>query len=207
MSRADEDLWPWLLAGSVFAGIGAVIVLAGTRTPIQTSKAPLRPQPRQPPETPSIPARLPQRLETYTEDDVEAAARMLASENPRGSEQLHIEQIWTQLRSRRHGQSLYQRITAGSGYGQQGDRKAPGGKRPVATVEPATNRFRLLAESVLRGERSSTLLGARKYFEPEQQDRAFAKAEAARKILAAGGVLTKAQQRLIGYKMDDDTRI
>lgn len=140
--------------------------------------------------------------EHYSALDVEAAARMLASENPRGSERLHVEQLWTQIRSRKPGQSLFDRITAGSGWGEQGKRMPPGRVRPVATTEPASNRFRILATSVLRGECPSTLPGARKFFEPEQQDRAFAAAEAARKKRAAGGVLTAKETRLLGYHRD-----
>ena len=111
---------------------------------------------------------------TYTEADVEAAARMLASENPRGSRALHIEQIHTQLRARKPGQDLFDRITAGSGFGPQGERRAGGGTRPVATGEPATPALRQLARQVLEGLHPSSLPGARKFFEPEQQDCALA---------------------------------
>ncbi|MFO0580609.1 MAG: hypothetical protein U1A78_42095 [Polyangia bacterium] len=137
---------------------------------------------------------------TYTEADVEAAARMLASENARGSRALHIEQIHTQLRARKAGQSLFDRITAGSGWGPQGARVQGGGVRPVSTEEPATPAFRQLAREVLDGLYPSVFLGARKFFEPAQQDRALAVAERARTKQAAGQPLTPQEKRLLGYR-------
>ena len=180
-----------MLAAGVVGG-GVIVALAA----LSRGGAASLPSPRGNAPPPSVQG------EPYSELDVEAAARMLASENPRGSERLHVEQIWTQIRSRKPGQSLFDRITAGSGWGEQGKRTPPGRVRPVATTEPASNRFRTLADSVLRGKRPSTLPGARKFFEPEQQDRAFAAAEAARKKRAAGGVLTAKETRLLGYHRD-----
>lgn len=137
---------------------------------------------------------------TFSEADVEAAARMLASENPRGSRALHIEQIHTQLRSRKPGQSLFDRITAGSGWGQQGERRPPGGVRPVSTEEPATDELRELARAVLDGLHPSQLPTARKFFEPAQQDRAVQIAVRAREKQAAGLTLTAQEQRLLRYR-------
>lgn len=191
MSRSDAEVWPWMLAAGVLGGGMLVALAALSRGGVASLPSPRRSDP--PPRAQGTP---------YSTLDVEAAARMLASENPRGSERLHVEQIWTQIRSRKPGQSLFDRITAGSGWGEQGKRTPPGRTRPVATTEPASNRFRTLANSVLRGERPSTLPGARKFFEPEQQDRAFAAAEAARKKRAAGGVLTAKETRLLGYHRD-----
>lgn len=139
-------------------------------------------------------------LPTPTDLDVEAAARMLASENPRGSQALHIEQIHTQLRARKRGQSLFERITAGSGFGAQGERARGGGLRPVATVQAATDALRSLARQVLEGVHASVLDGARKFFEPEQQDRAFAIAERARAKRKRGELLSAQEQRLLGYR-------
>lgn len=136
---------------------------------------------------------------SYTEADVEAAARMLASENPRGTPALHVEQIHSQLRSRRPGQSLYDRITAGSGWGPQGQRGS-GGIRPVATTEPATEAQRRLVREVLDGLHPSVLSGARKFFDPVQQDRAFVVAERARRKQADGQRLTPDERRLLGYR-------
>jgi hypothetical protein len=137
---------------------------------------------------------------TFTEADVEAAARMLASENPRGRRALHIEQIHTQLRSRKPGQSLFERITAGSGFGPQGDRRAGGGARPVSTENEATPSLRALAREVLDGLHPSQLPGARKFFEPAQQDRALAVATQARAKQAAGLPLTAHEGRLLRYR-------
>lgn len=137
---------------------------------------------------------------TYTEADVEAAARMLASENPLGSRALHIEQIHTQLRSRKPGQSLFDRITAGSGWGPQGARSSGGGTRPVSTENGATETLRQLAREVLDGLHPSQVPGARKFFEPEQQDRALAIATRGREKQAAGLPLTAQEQRLLRYR-------
>ena len=76
--------------------------------------------PRTPQRSP-VPAPLPsdnwQSQPGYTEADVEAAARMLASENARGSQALHIELIHAELRARKPGQDLFDRIIVGSGWG------------------------------------------------------------------------------------------
>lgn len=193
MSR-HESVWPWLLMGGVVAGGGLLLTWAlGNPAPQLPELVPAK----VPPPVPPAP-----KQQDYTQLDVEAAARMLASENPRGSERLHIEQVWTQLRARHRGQSLYARITAGSGFGPQGERTPPGRLRPVASENPATNRLRILAEKILQGDYPSILPGARKFFEPAQQDRAFAIAEAARKKRAAGEPLTDREKRLLKYHMD-----
>lgn len=137
---------------------------------------------------------------TYTEADVEAGARMLASENPRGSRALHIEQVFTQLRAAKPGQSLFDRITAGSGWGPQGERGQGGGLRPVSTTENATLAFRALVRQILDGRVRSLLPGARRFFEPAAQDRAFAIAERAREKQRRGDVLSKEEQRLLKYR-------
>lgn len=156
------------------------------------------------PRSPKAPAARPsdswQTEPIFTEADVEAAARMLASENPRGSRALHIEQIHTQLRSRKPGQALYDRITAGSGWGPQGRQSAGGSVRPVSTEAPATPALRQVAREVLAGLHASQLPGARKFFEPATQDRAFAIAERARQKRAAGQSLSQAEARLLGYR-------
>lgn len=137
---------------------------------------------------------------SYTEADVEAGARMLASENPSGSPRLHVEQLFTQLRMRAGGQDLYDRITAGAGWGQQGERG-----RPVSTDKPATDEFRRFVRAVLDGEHVSQLPRARKWFEPAQSDKAFAIAERARAKLARGTTkaeLTAQERRLLKYRRD-----
>lgn len=189
MKRATTEETPWLAAGLVAGSAllgGVLLTLAAW---------PRTPQPRR-----SLPSDDWQTALTYTEADVEAAARMLASENPRGSEALHIEQVHTQLRARKPEQSLFDRITAGSGWGLQGARAPRGGVRPVSTAEPATPAFRRLVREVLEGLHPSTLPGARKFFEPAQQDRALALAERARKKQAGGLSLTPQETRLLGYR-------
>lgn len=128
--------------------------------------------------------------------DLEALARMIASENPRGSLQLWVEQIWTQLRARKRGQSIYDRITGGKGWGEQG------GARPVSTVKPASARHFMLARLVLLGDAASNLGRATKFFEPRQQDLAFRVAEMAREKKSRGEKLTEQEQRLLGYRHD-----
>lgn len=178
-ARAESSAWPWILLGTATAGAGVLVAWAVSGRPSAS----------------------PQRLEVsrtslFTEDDIEAAARMLASENPRGSEQLHVEQVYTQLRAaRRSHQSLYQRITAGAGWGQQGSQR-----RPVASHQSATPAFRALVREILDGKRASRLDRATKFFEPAQQDAAFAIAERARKKRAAKEPLTPQEARLLGYK-------
>ncbi len=135
----------------------------------------------------------------YTEADVEAGARMLASENPRGSKQLHIEQVFTQLRARKPGQSLFDRITAGSGWGRQGERQGSGGVRPVSTDQPANDSQRQLVREILEGTYASQFLGARQFFEPGQQDKALAIGDRARQKLQNGEPLTEQEKRLIHY--------
>ena len=137
---------------------------------------------------------------TYTEADVEAGARMLASENPRGSRALHVEQVFTQIRAAKHGQSLFDRITAGSGWGAQGERANGGGARPVSTTEAATPALRALVRQILDGGVRSVLPGARRFFEPGAQDRAFTIAERGREKKRRGEPLTAQEQRLLKYR-------
>ena len=137
-----------------------------------------------------------------TDDDVEALARMFASENPKGSTQLQVELAWTQIRARRPSQSLYDRITGGSGYGEQGEKRPGGRLRPVATTNDATAGFRALARRVLAGIETSRLAGARQFFEPRQSDLAFAVGVRAREKASKGLPLTKQEQRLRHYYSD-----
>lgn len=137
---------------------------------------------------------------SFTDLDVEAVARMIASENPTGSRQLHIEQAWTQIRSAGPFQSLYSRITAGSGWGGQGESKPPGGTRPVATGNGANDAQRQLAIRILSGLEQSIIPQAGTFWEPEQQDRSFAVAERARSKKRRGEPLSHQEQRLLKYK-------
>lgn len=187
--QAQSDRAAWLVASLV----GGTALVGGVLWTLAVGpRAPRRPE--------ALPSDDWQTHPTFTEADVEAAARMLASENPRGSQALHIEQIWTQLRARKPGQSLFDRIAAGSGWGPQGARTLPGSLRPVSTDKPASDAHRQLAREVLAGLHASTLPGARKFFEPAEQDRAFVLAERARNKRAAGQALTPQETRLLGYR-------
>jgi len=191
MKRQTSSGEGWLvgavLGGSALMG-GVLLTIAAWPRPPQRSPLPG-----------SLPSDNWQSKPGYTEADVEAAARMLASENARGSKALHIELIHAELRARKPGQDLFDRITAGSGWGPQGERKPGGRVRPVSTQEPATQALRQLAREVLEGMHPSTLPTARKFFEPAQQDRALAVGVRARQKQAAGQPLSKQEQRLIGY--------
>lgn len=196
MKRNESNSEAWVV-GAVVGGtalLGGLLltVAAWPRSP----QAPKRPK--------ALPSDDWQTAPTFTEADVEAAARMLASENPRGSRALHIEQIHTQLRARKPGQDLFDRITAGSGWGPQGERSAGGGARPVSTEESATPPLRQLAREVLAGVHPSMLPQARKFFEPAQQDRALAVGVRARQKRAAGLPLSRQEQRLIHYRHSAD---
>lgn len=189
MKQRQEPASSGWLVGVLFGGTA---VVGGALAWATWPRAPKRPEARLPARGAAEPL--------WTEADVEAVARMLASENPRGSRALHIEQIHTQLRARAKGQSLFARITAGSGWGPQGERNPGGGVRPVSTEAPATEALRQLAREVLSGVHPSILPEARKFFEPAQQDRAFAVATRARQKQAGGLPLSKQEQRLIHYR-------
>lgn len=200
MSRARKQTgagWATLaIAGGVAAMGTATLVLLTSRRDRPDFGAGARPRPT------------PDRSPVPREQDIEAAARMIASENPHGRARLHIEQIWTQLRAAaRTGQSLFDRITAGSGYGPQGERAAGGKFRPVSTAQPATPHQRALAREVLEGKHPSFLPGATRFFEPAVEDAAFRIAETARSKQAAGLSLSAQERRLLKYRRDaDDVR-
>ena len=191
MKRQDAGGEGWLIG----AAIGGTALMGG----VLLTLAAWPRTPQRPPRPGSLPSDDWQGVPSYTDADVEAAARMLASENARGSQALHIELIHAELRARKPGQDLFDRITAGSGWGPQGERRLGGRVRPVSTQEPATPALRQLAREVLEGLHPSTLPTARKFFEPAQQDRALAVGIRARQKQAAGLPLSKQEKRLIGY--------
>lgn len=177
MAKKEADSSVGLIALAVGAAAGMIGVIGAAVWPRRESGAHLP-------------------THSFSALDIEALARMFASENPRGGDQLKIEQAWTQLRSLARGQTLYERITGGAGWGKQG------GVRPVATSEEARPADRILAEKILSGSVESALVGAKQFFEPEQQDRAFRVAEAARAKKKRGEALTPQEQRLLGYHTD-----
>ena len=143
----------------------------------------------------------------FSEDDLEAAARMLASENGNGSRALWAELIGSQLHARKPSETLFDRITAGSGYGPQGEKSWPGAVRPVATEQPVLPVHRKFAAEVLAGLHPAQFLKAVAFFEPAQQDKVLRIADRAREKLKQGLPLTKQEERLRHYtKSADDIR-
>lgn len=186
--RSDSGIGFAVAAGSLLTLGGFALAVAMSRSVAEKA---------QPGDQP-LPAKTPPM--DFSDEDVEAAARMLASENAHGSPQLWTELIGTQLHARKPGQTLYERITAGSGYGPQGERSWPGQTRPVATTEEAQPIHRLWAREVLDGLHKPQFAQAIAFFEPAQQDRAFAFGEQARAKKGNGQPLTKQEQRLLKYR-------
>lgn len=193
MARGDGSA---LVLGAVaVAAAGTVILLAASAqasAPVSRGTR-LRDEPEREP-TPARPA-APSR-------DVVALARMFASENGSGSDALLIELAYTQLRSVKT--TVYDRLTAGSGYGPQGESAAGGGVRPVSTDQEPEDRHLRIASAVLAGMHAPQFESASSFFEPRQQDRAFEIAERARKKRQEGQALTAQEQRLIGYRKNAD---
>lgn len=127
--------------------------------------------------------------------DEEAIARMLASEKSSGGPALWRELIWTQIRAMGR-QSLYRQMTGGIGYGPQG------GARPVSTDQPPTPRTLAYAAQFLATLPASSMPGARRMFEPLEQDRLYVIGERARGKRHAGEPLTRQEQRALQYKSD-----
>lgn len=167
---------------------------------------PSPPPPPAPPPSAPPPPREP--LPRFDDQDVEAGARMVASENPSAGPDVWVEQLWTQIRALRPGQSLYARITGGHGYGEQGSVRDASGKkigaRPVATTRDASEKHRQLVREVLSGARPSQLPGARKYFDPEQQDAVFRQIQKGKADQKAGRPISARTAQLIalGYELD-----
>lgn len=189
MKRQAEHEGAW----AVGVAVGGTVLVSGILLAVAAWPRPAAPSRR-------LPSDDWQTAPTYTEADVEAAARMLTSECATGSRALHIELIHSQLRSRKKGQDLFDRITAGSGWGPQGERRPGGGVRPVSTEESPTPALRQLAREVLAGAHPSVFPGARKFFEPAQQDRAVRVAERARTKQESGVPLDRQEKRLLGYR-------
>ena len=195
---SDGTLAALAVGGSVVVVGGFLLAVAASS---RVAKVEVKSKSEEEPVPPGEPNRASLLPAAYSAEDVEAAARMVASENPLGSVALQIEQIWTQLRSRKAKQSLFDRITAGSGYGPQGTRVLPGGVRPVATDEPAQSVHRQLAREVLEGKHPSRFPTALSFFEPEEQDRILQLANAARAKQAKGIPLLPSEKRLLGYRL------
>ena len=197
MSRkADTAMTALAVAGTVLTLGGFAVAVAMSRRAAE--KALPQTEPSDAAQESSPPAE-PPTLVGFSDEDVEAAARMLASENERGSPQLWTEQIGSQLHARKAGETLYERITAGSGYGPQGERAWPGKTRPVSTEKEALPIHRRWAHEVLSGLHRPRFGSAIAFFEPEQMDKAYAVAQRARAKQKQGLNLTKQERRLLGY--------
>ena len=193
--RGDEAMWAALAIG------GAVLTMGGLAVAVASSGRVARsPQPEPDEDPEGIPkARRPSTRAVISDDDVEAAARMIASENEGGSRELWTEQIGTQLHARKPGQSLFDRITAGSGYGPQGGKEGAGQVRPVSTDKLALAEHRQHAAEVLLGLHLPRFPGAIAFFEPAQQDKAFTIAQRARAKQKLHQPLTDQERRLLRY--------
>ena len=195
MSRKDPSITAVAVAaGSVLTLGGFAVALSMSRR-VAENALPSSPRP-QPDETLLVPT---PRL-GFSEDDVEAAARMLASENGLGSPQLWTELIGSQLHARKAGETLYERITAGSGYGRQGEREWPGKTRPVSTDQEASPIHRVWAREVLTGLHTPRFGSAIAFFDPDQQDKAYAVAQRAKAKQKQGLPLTEQEKRLSHYR-------
>lgn len=106
---------------------------------------PTSPQPRPKPEPPPMPPPPPGDTDT---DDETALARMLTSET---SQQQAWPVIgWMALQTaKKHDQTVYQRLTAGQGYGP---RVHQGVSRYASTAKPPTSAARQVARQLLAGE-------------------------------------------------------
>ena len=190
--KGDAALAALAVVGTVLTLGGFAVAVALSRRVTERALPPSR-QPEANDPTPSPPL-------DFSDEDVEAAARMLASENGLGSPQLWTELIGSQLHARKAGETLYERITAGSGYGRQGERSWPGRTRPVSTEEEALLIHRSWAREVLSGLHTPRFGNAIAFFEPAQQDRAYAIAQRARVKQAQGLPLTEQERRLSHYR-------
>ena len=189
--KGDAALAALAVVGTVLTLGGFAVAVALSRRVAEKALPPLRP---------SVPNESPPSPLDVSDEDVEAAARMLASENGLGSPQLWTELIGSQLHARKAGETLYERITAGSGYGRQGERSWPGRTRPVSTEEEALPIHRSWAREVLSGLHTPRFGSAVAFFEPAQQDRAYAIAQRARVKQAQGLPLTEQEKRLSHYR-------
>lgn len=193
-SKSDAALMALAIGGTLLTLGGFVAALSYSVPPPRPRRSGGEPSRDEPEGAP-----LAIRLREYSDDDVEAASRMLASENGNGSRALWTELVWSQLRARKAGETLYERITAGSGWGQQGEKVWPGRVRPVSTDQAARPEHRALAEEVLTGLHPSRVPDAIAFFEPAQVDRAHRIALRAREKAQKGIPLSAKEKRLQHY--------
>jgi murein DD-endopeptidase MepM/ murein hydrolase activator NlpD len=197
--KTDTALTALAIGGGLLTLGGFAAAVALSRRVAGSASLPLPPDGRTPLQSGPTP-NVPPQLSGFTDDDLEAAARMLASENGSGSRALWTELIWSQLHARKPGETLYERITAGSGYGVVGAKSWPGRVRPVSTEQPALPEHREHALEVLAGLHPARFPMAISFFEPALQDKVFRIAEGAREKLRKGLPLTAQEERLRHHK-------
>ena len=197
--KTDTALTALAIGGGLFTLGGFAAAVALSRRVAGSASLPLPPDGRTPLQSGPTP-NVPPQLSGFTDDDLDAAARMLASENGSGSRALWTELIWSQLHARKPGETLYERITAGSGYGVVGAKSWPGKARPVSTDQAALPVHRTFALEVLAGLHPARFPTAIAFFEPALQDKVFRIAEGAREKLRKGLPLTAQEERLRHHK-------
>lgn len=100
----------------------------------------------------------------FEDQDVEALARMLASENPREADFVQVALAWTAVNmANRKGVSVYQLLAPKGKYGGQ-----VGGY--ASTANAATDHFRTIARNVLSGMVDDPTNGAIQFDNPDTQD-------------------------------------
>ena len=198
--KTDTALTALAIGGSLLTLGGFAVAVALSRRVAGSASLPLPPDGRTPLQSGGPTPNVPPQLSGFTDDDLDAAARMLAGEKGNGSRALWTELIWSQLHARRPGETLYERITAGSGYGTQGAKSWPGKARPVSTDQAALPVHRSFALEVLAGLHPARFPTAIAFFEPALQDKVFRIAEGAREKLRKGLPLTAQEERLRHHK-------
>lgn len=109
----------------------------------------------------------PMTIGEFSNDDVEALARMLASEDPTQPDNVQIALAWTAVNmATRKGKSAFELLAPDGKYGPQSGRYA-------ATGNPATDRFRSIARAVLDGSVEDPTPGAIQFDHPATQDWLF----------------------------------
>lgn len=100
----------------------------------------------------------------FTDSDVEALARMLASEHPREADFVQVALAWTAKNmADRRGLTVFKLLAPDGKFGSQSGRYA-------STVNPANDRFRAIARSVLDGSVADPTPGAIQFDAPDTQD-------------------------------------
>lgn len=100
----------------------------------------------------------------FSNDDVEALARMLASEDPTQPDNVQQALAWTAVNmANRKGKTVYELLAPDGKYGPQSGRYA-------STANSATDRFRNVARSVLDGSVTDPTPGAIQFDHPATQD-------------------------------------